>query len=292
MQRTSGWLTVLCALAIAPAAIAQKDAANLPALLARMHDNMARNGKLAQQYTSDELWHNVNYDKNGKKTLDESAKFENVFVEGLPYRRKVEENGKPLTGKAAEEEQKRYDKTVEERRKMSSEEKRHGLHWSFHFSLPICCLATLFDNRIVGHEEIGGRDTVVVESTPKPDARPANDAEKSTLNWKETTWIDAADAMPAQFEAESLRDVGRIAKGMTNRFDFERLVDTPASATRPESAVWLLQSVVGHYRFKLLWIGVTGEGDQTWSNFKKFHVDMRLLDDSMQEVPAGSVKQP
>jgi hypothetical protein len=253
-----------------------------------MKTNLLRNGVLAQQYTSVELWHNVNFDKSGKKTLDDSAKFENVFVEGLPYRKKVEENGKPLTGKAAEEEQKRYDKAVEERRKMSLEEKRRGLHLRFTYSWPLCCLTTLFDNRVVGHETINGRDMMVVGSTPKPDARPANEMEKSALNWKETTWIDVADAMPARIEVELLRDEGHFAKGMTNRIDFERFVDLPATGTQQEQAVWLQQSFVGRFRFKLLWFGATGETDQTWSDFKRFHVDMRLLEDTVEEVPRGT----
>lgn len=272
----------------AQAARAQDDGARLAELLARMKANMSRNGLLAQQYTSVELWHNVNFDKSGKKTLDESAKFENVFVEGLPYRKKVEENGKPLTGKAAEEEQKRYDKAVEERKKMSIEEKRRGLHLSYTYSWPLCCLATLFDNRAVGHETIDGRDTIEVVSTPKPDARPANEGEKSALNWMETTWIDGLDAMPARIEVELLRDEGHFAKGMTNHSDYERLVGLPATGTGPESAVWLQKSFVGRFRFKLLWIGATGETDQTWSDFKRFHVDMRLLEDTVKEAPQAT----
>lgn len=258
-----------------------------------MKASQQKNGKLAQQYTSDEFWHNVNFDKNGKKTVDESAKYEHVFVEGLPYRKKVEVNGKPLSGKAAQEEEKRYEKAVEQRRGMSIAQKRHWYRgeFGFSYSLPICCLSTLFDNRIVRHETIDGRDTIVVESTPKLDAKPANDAEKSSLNWKETTWIDADEAMPARIEVESLKDTGHVVKGMTNRLDFVRLIGTPAPDGQPPPAVWLLESFVGKFRFKFLWVGATGETDQTWSNFKRFHVDMRLLEDTVEEVPQATAPQ-
>jgi hypothetical protein len=280
-----------CLRAPAQAAGIRNDSASLAALLDRMKTNMPRNGVLSQQYTSVELWHNVNFDKSGKKTLDESAKFENVFVEGLPYRKKVEENGKPLTGKTAEEEQRRYDKAISERKKMSMEEKRRGLHLTFTFSWPLCCLTTLYDNRVVGHETISGRETIVIESTPKPDARPASEMEKSALNWRETTWIDVADAMPAQIEVESLKDVGHMAKGMTTRAEFERMVDTAGSATELERAVWLQRSVVSRFQFKLLWIGLSGETDQTWSDFRRFHVDMRLLEDTVEEAPQGTAQR-
>ena len=283
-------ITLLCA-ALACAAAAQNSSGDVAALLQRMQANQKANGKLEQQYTSDELWHNVNFGKKGKQTLDTSAKYENVFVEGLPYRKKVEENGKPLTGEAAEAEEKRYEKAVEERRNMSLAQKRSFFHLGFHTSLPICCLATLFDNRIAGHQMIDGRDTIVLESTPKPDAMPANDEEKSSLNWKETTWIDAADAMPARIEVESLKDIGHFSRGMTNRLDFLRLAESPSPEGQPQPAVWLLKSVVSRFHFKLLWMGASGETDQTWSGFKKFHVDMRLLDDSIQEIPQGSAPQ-
>jgi hypothetical protein len=287
----------LCSLVAGGTAVAQKQAADasgkyLIELLARMKSNFSANGKLTQQYTSDELWHNRNFDKNGKVTLDESTKYENVFVEGLPYRRKVEANGKPLSGKEAEAEENRYEKAVKERRGMSLEEKRRGLHYSFHSSLPMCCLTTLFENRIVKNETINGRDTVVVESVPKAGTKPANEEEKSALNWKETTWIDAQDAMMARLEVESLTDRGRFAKGMTARIDFERRVDAPASEGRPEQTVWLQRDSISHARLKILWIDVADTTEDTWSNFKKFHVDMRFLDDSIQPLPdKGSSQQ-
>jgi hypothetical protein len=123
-----------------------------------------------------------------------------------------------------------------------------------------------------------------VESVPKVDAKPANVAEKSALRWKQTSWIDVQDAMPVRFDAENLNDDGHMSKGGTIRFDFVRLIDVPANKDQPESAVWLLRYTVSHFRFKVLWIGISGTTEQIWSNFKKFHVDMRLLEDSVQEV--------
>jgi hypothetical protein len=255
---------------------------DLPALFARMKASMAANGKLVEQYTSDEFYHNENFDKNGKVTSDETAKYENVFVEGLPYRRKVEVNGKPLNEKEAAAEEKRYEKAVSERRAMTMEQKRLSLHINWHSSLPICCLATLFENRIVRHESLVGRDLLVVESVPKAGTKPANTEDESSLNWKETTWIDTVDNLPARIDVELLNDKDHLVKGNTERIDFVRLLEPAMSAGRPEQAVWLQQHSIARFRFKALWIDVTGTTEQTWSNFKKFHVDVRLLNDSMQ----------
>lgn len=291
--KVRGW--ILCTLALLPglraapqAGVARDNDTSLPELLGRVKANRERNLMLAQQYTSVEFWHNVNFDKKGKKRDDESAKFENVFVEGLRYRKKVEENGKPLTGKAAEEEQERYDKAVKERRAMPIEEKRRLFHSRGTFSWPLCCLTTLFDNRPVRHETIEGRDALVVESVPKPNARPANEAERSSLNWKETTWIDTADAMPARIDLESVQDEGLFFKGSTIRIDFTRLIESPTPGGQPEHAVWLQKSTVARFQIKVRGMRGSGETDETWSEFKRFHVDMRLLDDSVREVPQGT----
>ncbi|HWG22393.1 MAG TPA: hypothetical protein VG225_17850 [Terracidiphilus sp.] len=270
--------------AAAPALSPAGSPIDLSALFAHMNTAMQSNGKLAQQYTSDELWHNLNYNKSGKLTDDESARYENVFVEGLPYRRKVEQNGKPLTGKAAEQEEARYEKAVRERRSLSLQQKRSLFHFTAHYSWPLCCLATLFDNRILRRELVNGRDIVVVESTPKPGAHPANDHEKTSLDWKETTWIDVAEAMPARIEVESLTDTPHMEKGATNRLDFIRIADTSASTDKPASAVWLESHFLASFHFKVMWVNLSGSTEQTWSNFKKFRVDMRLLENTVEEI--------
>ena len=261
--------------------------ANLPALLAQVQANVAKNGKLLEQYTSDEFWHNRNFDKNGKITLDESAKYENVFVEGLPYRKKVEANGKPLAGKEAAAEEERYEKAVSERRLMTTEQKRMSLHMTWHSSLPMCCLSTLFSNRIAGYEQVGGREMVVVESVPRAGAKPSNDDERSALGWREKSWIDLADAMLARVEAESLVDKNHMVRGMTIRMDFDRAIDAPATDGNAERPVWLLRSITNQFRFRFLWAEGSGITEQSWTNYKKFHVDIRLLEDTVTPTNDG-----
>lgn len=260
--------------------------AELPVLLARVRENIASNGKLAEQYTCDEFWRNQNFDKNGKATVDESAKYENLFVEGLPYRKKVETNGKPLAGNDAAAEEKRYAKAARERRAMTIEQKRMSLHRTWRSSFPDCCLLTLFENRIVGYEQIGGRDMIVVESVPRPGAEPKNDDEKSALNWKQKSWIDLSDAMFARLDMEKLDDNNHMAKGTRVRIEFDRVIDVPSDNAHVERAVWLQRSSTVQFRFKMLWIDGTGVTEQKWSNYKKFHVDMQLLDDTVKPVSA------
>jgi len=275
-------------LALVPAASAQTTSLptgkDLTALLERMNTNRKANGKLVLQYTSVMLWHNRNFDESGKTTIDETKKYENVFVEGLPYSRLVEHNGKPLEGKAAEEEQKRYDKAVEERRKMSLDEKRHSLHFSFHFALPVNYLTSLFDNRAVRRENIDERETLVVESIPRSDAQPHDADARTALDWKQTTWIDVQDEMPVRFIAEKLNDNNHELKGTTMQFDFARLVDQPAEGAASGQPVWIEKEFKSVFRVKMMFMNSSGITEQTWNDFKKFHVDVRLLLDTMTEA--------
>jgi hypothetical protein len=257
----------------------------LQALLVRMQSNMARNGVLAEQYTSVEEWHNQNWDKSGKKTDDESAKYENVFVEGLPYQHKVEEDGKPLTGKAAAKEQQRYDKAVEERKHMTLNQKRSFFHSNVNFSLPLNYLASLFDNRVTGEAEIDGRKTFVVESTPKPGAKPANAAEKSALNFGETTWIDEEADMPVRVVAVVLKNTKIMQKGMSLRLDWELL--PPRTGDPDPQPVWVQQDSIGKGWAKIFVFNRRVLTEETWSDYKKFQVDVRLLPDSVKMMTTG-----
>ena len=273
---------ILALMAVLPMCVCAQsgsDQETLNALFARMKTAQLANGKLSLQYTSEDLYHNQNFDKNGKKTIDDSAKYENVFIEGLPYRKLVEKNGKPLEGKDAEKEEKRYEKTVAERKKMTNAEKRGLLHWSFHTSMPICCLATLFDNKILRHEMLDGRDTLVVLSTPKPNAQPGNDEEKSSLDYKETTWIDVEDAMPAKIETELLKDKDHFKQGMILQVGFLRKVEAPVDAKGKEQAVWLQNSSVAHFSYKMMMINLSGTTVETWTNYKKFRVEVEIFMD-------------
>lgn len=256
--------------------------AKLHALLLHMQANINRNGVLAEQYTFVERWHNLNWDKKGKKTDDESAKYENVFVEGLPYRRQVEANGKPLTGKAAAREQQRYDEAVEERKHMTMDQKRGFFHRTATFDLPLDHLATLFDNQVTGEAVIDGHKTFVVESTPKADASPANAAQKSALNFSETTWIDEQDDMPVRVDAVSLRNTKIFQKGTSFLLNFELL--PPRLGDPDPEAVWVQKDSIVQGWGKVLFFQRRFRTEQDYSEYKKFIVDVRLLPGSVKRV--------
>jgi len=287
-----------CGLTISGAAFAQKEAAALSgeeliSLLQHMHANIKANDKLAQQYACDDLVQESYFNKKGKKLRDDSEKVETLFVDGLPYHHIVEENGKPLNDRKLVSEQKHQDAPSELGKgfDFAFDIRAADPRNSFYSALPICCLATLFENRVLGHEQINGRDNLVIESVPKVNPDAVTSVERTALDWKETTWIDVDDLMPTRYEVELLHDRSYMLKGTTERREFFRLEDTSDPNGRSTGAVWLWRFSEGHSRLKgsrgLLVIMF----EDTSYNFKKFKVDIRVDADSMREITNQKVGQ-
>ncbi len=246
-----------CCLTLSRAAFAQNEAAaltgdDLISLLQRMHANIEANDKLAQQYACDDLVKESYFNKKGKKLRDYSEKDESLFVGGLPYYRIVEENGKPLKAQQQVTVQKHLDALSEHGKgfDFAFDIRAADPRNSFYSALPICCLATLFENRVLRHEQINGRDNLVVESMPKDNPEASTPKDRTALDWKETTWIDVEDLMPTRYEVELLHDRSYMLKGTTERREFLRMEGTSDSNNRSTGTVWLWHYTNGHYRLK------------------------------------------
>lgn len=251
----------------------------LTALIEKMQAAMRANRKLSLQYTDEEFKHHISFDEKGKKTQDITWKYEDIFLGGLPYRRLVELNGKPLTGKLAAEEQARYDKAIAERKGMERKNHTtlHSMRRVMDVTTPLYNLTTLFENRAVRSEMQDGRASWVIESAPRADVNPKEKPKKDAMEWKYTIWIDRQDAFPAKIVAEKLVDGDHVLAGAKYTLVHQRHIETLADgATR---SVWLMDFFHCDLRAKLWLKRLSASDDERWSNYKKFQVDVRLLDD-------------
>jgi hypothetical protein len=296
------WFSVVvcCGLTVSlsRAAIAQEETPtlagdNMIGLLQRMHANLVANDELAQQYACDDRTHTVALNSSGKKIRDYTAKFEYVSIDGLPYIHEVEENGRPLSAEKMASSQKHQDAISELGR---------GLDFVFdlrdgnprdavYSALPICCLAALFENRLLKHDRINGRDNLVVESVPKANPGAVSPEDRTALDWKETTWIDVDDLIPTRYEVELLNDKRFLLKGSTERREFFRLEEASDSKGRPPQTVWLESSREDHANLKFLWQRQFESFEDTSYNYKRFKVDIRLLPDSVRDVSNQGANQ-
>jgi len=128
--------------------------------------NLKAHDLRSQNYTFTEDYHNINYDKKLKMRLDETAKYETVFVERKPYKRKIEENGQPLSGKAAEEEETQYQATVAERRRINYGPQQTPFHREVRLPTYYEKWPELFAATRNGDEVLDGRQVTKVILTP------------------------------------------------------------------------------------------------------------------------------
>ncbi len=225
-----------------------------------------QNRRQATAYTYAIDYRNRNLTPRGKLLADYSAKYEVIFVQGLPYRRQIEENHKPLAGQAAAEEAARYEQAFAERGRMSLDQKRDYLRRPWNVDFPLPQLVGLFANRVVGEESVGDRPAIVVESLPRADLHPADEEDRRALHKRVKLWIDRGDLVVSRIEATLVADDAAMKAGTVARIDFLR-----------KDGVWL--PAESDVRFEALAGSelVQGETRECNSDFRRFHVDVRLL---------------
>jgi hypothetical protein len=87
------------------------------AIIERLLEAQKANGYRIQPYTFVEEAVYFTYAKDGKLKKNSSETREVIFVEGLPFRKPIARNGKPLSAKEQAEIQKVVNQTAEQRRK-------------------------------------------------------------------------------------------------------------------------------------------------------------------------------
>jgi hypothetical protein len=225
-----------------------------------------KNRRESMAYTYQIDYRNRNFDERGKLLTDYSAKYDVIFVEGLPYRRLTEENRKPLSPQEAANEDSRYQRAFEERSRMSIDQKRDYLKRPWNVDFPLPQLVDLFSNRVIGEEAVDGRQTIVIESVPRADVQPADEEQRRALHKQVKLWVDREDMIVSRIEATLVADDASMKKGTRARIEFLRKdgVYLPAASDVQFEAINGAQIV-------------KGETQEKNRDFQRFHVDVRLL---------------
>jgi hypothetical protein len=217
-------------------------------------------------------------DSHGKVVSTKRETWETLMLDGQPYRRTLERDGKPLSPEQQRSEQKKLDG---ETRRLSSEplagkqrrleemEKRRRREFAFLSEIP-----ELFDLRFEGDSTLEGRSVWVVSGAPKPDAKAKSGDAKMLLKLRGRMWIDKATYQWARVEAET---TDTISWGL-----FLAQLDSGAKMifeqTEVNSDLWLPKRLLltgsGH-------LGVikrlARDEEIEWSNYRKFSVDSKIV---------------
>jgi hypothetical protein len=239
-------------------------------ILRRWNDAQRENDVRARQYTYTEQSDRFTYMADGQLRKDTSETAEVIFVEGIAFKKLVARNGKALDAR----EQARVDmemrQTAEERRKHRQPPAAGGKISFGNQSADLGSkeeLLSMFENRLVGEEEVGGRRAWVFESTPKERVVASSAHERQVLCFRKRLWIDQADYVLAKAVYTVIGDELFAKPGSTLTFTSGKIgADT-----------WHDVSVaVDIYRVRDKAFKPSGRTEYRMSKFQKFDVQSTI----------------
>lgn len=155
-------------------------------------------------------------DASGRANGQVMETFEIIWLEGAPYRRRIQRNGQPLPAEEEKLEEAKMERELLKRRGGGMAEGRpgkarsalgHVYLRSAQLHIPLRLLPDEFSLELAGEEILEGRRTFIVEATPKHGYKPSKDEdEKNALNFQIRIWIDQQDTQIAKAEGEVIKN--------------------------------------------------------------------------------------
>ena len=227
------------------------------ALLHRVVDKYegAKNSKT--RFTYLELVHTQNFNERGKKTVDYTQLFEVTYIADLEYSRLLEVNGKALSGKALEAEQKRFDNAVRERSALDGFARAKIQHQKMlDAGVKLPDLLTGYRSSVVDHVSMDGCDCVVTDSVP------VSSAAKKHYR----LWIDPNTSEIRRLDFDQLADDGEILRGGSGMQTFQYLDAIPLVVHSHFDGTARLNNETARV-----------VADHTFSKFRRFSVTTTIL---------------
>jgi hypothetical protein len=236
------------------------------------------NFERARDYTYIQRIETRELSAKGAVRKTESETFDVLMLGDRPYRKLIEKNDKPLSLKEAAKVQKEFDKTLakrqsesdgERRKEVDEDERRRREGRLFAQEVP-----EAFDFTLLREEAVDGLPAWVIAAKPRPEYRPANRQSSLLKHFRGTLWIDQKDYQWVKVEAET---VDRVTFGwVVARLEpGTRLTFTQ---TRINDQVWLPSHAYSKVDARIaLFKRYNAEIDVTWSNYRKFQTDSRVL---------------
>lgn len=236
------------------------------------------NDKKARDYTYTERDEEHKLDGKGNLKSTESETFEVIEVYGKQVRRKIAKNDEPLSAKDAAKEEEKIQKIIEKakneseadrakREKHEAKEREEGRKW-------VREIADAYNFRLVGSEQIEGRDNWVIQGEPRPGFHPQLKYANYLPDFHGRVWIDKQDVQLTRMDVECINTaswglfVARLHKG--TRFIVEQ--------TRVNDEVWLPkhESIKLDARVALL-KNFKMDEDDTYRDYKKFRTSSKIV---------------
>jgi hypothetical protein len=274
---------VLLALGLGASAVwaQERPLPDFDSFIAQVKTRLQTDADLQTGYAFTERRVEQKLDSSGK-VKDETVKVYEVYP-GLPgdepYRRLIEENGKPVPpAKLASRDRERtrdVERYVRAQAKQSESDREKAVR-AYDKAMrqrkeEIDDIFHVFDVRMVGREAIGGHDTILFSLAPRKNVKARTDSGKMMQHFTARAWISESDFELVRVEVQAvdtlsfgLGILARVQKGATAAFERRKVNDEiwlPAKVTYTGSGRVLLVR-----RMRLA-------GYSEFSNYRKFQVD-------------------
>jgi len=241
-------------------------------------DKDMENDKRQRDYTYIERDEEHKLDGKGSVKSTESNTFEVMEIYGRQVSRHIAKNDQPLSAKDAAKEEERIQKIMDkakneseaDRRKREEKEvkdREEGRKW-------VQEIADAYNFRLVGREQIAGRDNWVIEGEPRPGFQPHLKYANYLPKFHGRVWVDKQDVQMTKMDVECIDTVSwglvvaRLHKG--SRFVVEQ--------TRVNDEVWLPQHVAVKLDVRLvLFKNMKFDEDASYRDYKKFRTSAKII---------------
>lgn len=241
-------------------------------------DKDIENEKHQRDYTylDREVEHKL--DGKGQIKSTEVKTYEILEIYGEQVQRLIEKDDKPLDAKGAAKEEEKIQKIIDKRKNESDDARRKREEKEVKEREDgrkfVREVADAYDFKLVGTEEVGGREAWVIDGEPRPGFEPHMKESKFLSKFHGRVWIDKGDLQLAKMDVEAIDTVSlgwvlaRIHKG--TRVMLEQ--------TRVNDEVWLPR----HLTFKVdariaLLKGFRLDGEQEYRDYKKFRTSSKIV---------------
>jgi hypothetical protein len=218
------------------------------------------------------------FDSRNRVTSDHQESWETIVLDGLPYRRMLERDHKPLPAEEQKKQQEKLDaaaarlekETPADKQRRSAEyEKSRRREREFLLEIP-----DAYDFRREADETVDGQDVWVISGTPNPTYRAKSREGRALLKIRGKIWIDKASYEWVRIEAETTETISfgwflaRLNPGAKLVYEQSRV----------NQEVWLpkREFLSGSGRIGLL-KRLAEDLEITWTNYKKFRVESKVV---------------
>ncbi len=269
-----------------PAAVTQLSQDQIRDLIREAAEKDMENDKKQRDYTYIQREEERRLDGKGQVKSGESRTYEIMVLYEEPVRKLIAKDDKPLSDREAGKEDEKLQKIIEKRKNESDDERRkrrekqekereEGRQF-------VKEIADAYNFRFTGKENLGGRETLVIDADPRPRYEPHMKDAKFLPKFRFRAWLDQAEKQWVKLDIQCIDTVSvglfllRVHKGSNIQIEQVRVNDE----------IWLPRHVALKLDARLALLkGLNIEEDVAFRDYRKFRTDTRI-------VPAADVQDP